>query len=254
MKKKIAPLLGIIVFSLFFFSGQAQDKTMKWTTKSKKAKKLALEGVKHAMNAEFQLAYDYFNSAVKLDPDFTVALTFMAQMTSGATKKDYSEKAVNSAAKKSEGEKLFASTVAPGITPESNRQALAKLYDMFPGEKMFGLNYVFSRATPEESVKAAEEYIKKFPDDPSINNTMGYMYIQVKKDTAGAKRFFEKYIQLYPEGCNPYDSMGEFYFMTGDMDNSEKYYNMALEKYPFNISSIDKLKEIKAIKDKKKNG
>jgi Tfp pilus assembly protein PilF len=252
MKKKLASLLGIIVFSLFFFSGQAQDKTIKWTTKSKKARELALQGAKLAMNAEIQQAYDYFNSALKLDPDYTFALVFMAQVTSGATKKDYSEKAIKSASNKSEGEKLYASTVAPGITPETNRQAAAKLYEMYPGEKMFGLNYVFSRATPEEGVKAAEEFLKKFPDDPPINNSLGYMNIQVKKDTAAARRFFEKYIQLYPEGCNPYDSMGEFYFMTGDMDNSEKYYNMALEKYPFNISSIDKLKEIKAIKDKKK--
>jgi hypothetical protein len=45
--------------------------------------------------------------------------------------------------------------------------------------------------------------------------------------------------------------MGEYYFMVGDMENSEKYYNMALEKYPFNISSIDKLKEIKTMKEKK---
>ncbi|MEI9911396.1 MAG: hypothetical protein WDO71_18100 [Bacteroidota bacterium] len=35
------------------------------------------------------------------------------------------------------------------------------------------------------------------------------------------------------------------------MANSEKYYNLSLEKYPFNASAIDKLKEIKASKEKK---
>ena len=78
------------------------------------------------------------------------------------------------------------------------------------------------------------------------------MYLQVKKDNATAKQHFEKYIELYPTGCNPYDSFGEFYFITGDMDNAEKYYQLALEKYPFNTSSIEKLKEIKIAKSKAK--
>lgn len=59
---------------------------------------------------------------------------------------------------------------------------------------------------------------------------MGYFNLQVKKDTAAAKQFFEKYITMYPGGCNTYDSMGEFYLDTGDNTNAEKYYKMALEK------------------------
>ena len=42
---------------------------------------------------------------------------------------------------------------------------------------------------------------------------MAYLILQVKKDTATAKPYFEKYIAMYPDGCNPYDSMGEFYLI-----------------------------------------
>ena len=76
------------------------------------------------------------------------------------------------------------------------------------------------------------------------------MNLQVKKDTAAAKQLFEKYITMYPDGCNPYDSMGEFYLDTGDTANAEKYYKLALEKYPFNISSIEALEKIEAGKKK----
>ena len=65
-----------------------------------------------------------------------------------------------------------------------------------------------------------------------------------------AKQNLEKYIALYPDGCNPYDSMGEFYLDTGDTTNAEKYYKMALEKYPFNISSVEAVEKIEAAKKK----
>lgn len=252
MRKKIASLLGMLVLLLFTFSGITQKKVMTWTTKSDKAKELAGKGAGYMMNIEFAQAYEEFKAALSLDPDFTVALTCMASLTRGDTKKAYGEKAIKSAANKTEGEKLFASTAAPGNTRESNRPIWAKLHEMFPDGSMLTSFYVFSLDKPEDQFAVMEEYTKKNPDAAWAHNMMGYLYLQEKKDTAMAKTCFEKYIQLYPEGCNPYDSMGEFYFMTGDMENSEKYYKLALEKYPFNSSSLDMLKEIAAKKEKTK--
>jgi Tfp pilus assembly protein PilF len=68
--------------------------------------------------------------------------------------------------------------------------------------------------------------------------------MQDKKDMAKAKECFEKYIKLYPNGYNPYDSMGEYYMNNGDMANSKKYYTMAVEKYPFATSSVEALQKI----------
>ena len=250
MKKKIALLPGMFALLLFTLPALGQQKTMTWTTKSDKAKELASKGADYMKNLEFAQAYDYFNDALALDPDFTAPLVLMANITIGETKKSFEAKAVKSSTNKTEGEKLFASTVAQGNTTESNRTVWAKLHNMFPDGTMIGLFYVFSLATPAEQIPVVEDYIKRFPEEACFYNMMGYLNLQVKKDTAAAKTCFEKYIQLHPGGCNPYDSMGEFYFLTGDMANSEKYYNMALEKYPFNISSIDKLKEIKTAKEK----
>ena len=229
-----------------------EQKKMTWTTKSEKARELAGQGSDHFMNIEFPQAYEDFKAALKLDPDFTVSLVFMANLTTGETKKAFAEKAIKSAEKKTEGEKLFATTAVPGNTPEINREIWGKLHDMFPDGSMIGLSYVFSRATPAEQFTAANDYLKKFPDEAAIYNILAYLYLQEKKDTATAKTYFDKYVKMHPDGCNSYDSMGEYYFMVGDMENSEKYYRLALEKYPFNSSSIDKLKEIKTIKDKNK--
>ncbi len=242
----------MLVLLLFSTAGISQKMT--WTTKSKAAKDLAMKGADHMLNAEFAEGYDDLSQAVKLDPNFTVALVLMSNLTAGQTKKDYAQKALKSAAGKTEGEKLFASLADPKNTKENNRDTWAKLHQMFPDGAMIGSLYVQTRATPEEQFAAAQDYIKKFPDKASMYNTIAYYYMNFKKDTAMAKQNFEKYIALYPEGCNPYDSMGEYYLNTGDIENAKKYYSLALEKYPFNISSVNALQKMaddKKMKDSK---
>jgi len=248
MRKIIVSIFSMLVLLLFTTSGIAQKMT--WTTKSKAAKDLAMKGADHYMNAEFAQAYDDFAGALKLDPDFTVALVFMSNLTTGETRKTYSQKALKSAENKTEGEKIFASTLDEKATPESRRDIWAKLHTMFPDGEMIGNGYVNTRATPDEQFAAAQEFIKKFPDQPSMYNTIAYYYMLNKKDNAMAKQNFEKYISMYPDGSNPYDSMGEFYLNTGDTTNSEKYYKLALEKYPFNNSSLNALEKMANAKKK----
>ena len=131
------------------------------------------------------------------------------------------------------------------------RSNLALTWLMFPDGAMLGNIYVQTRATPEEQFAAAQDFIKKFPDQPSMYNTIGYYYMLNKKDNAMAKQNFEKYISMYPDGSNPYDSMGDFYLTTGDTTNSEKYYKLSLEKYPFTTSSLNALQKINDSKKKK---
>jgi tetratricopeptide (TPR) repeat protein len=247
MRKFLSSAMCVFVL-LSAIPGFSQQMT--WTTKSKDAKDLALSGAHHFMNAEFAQAYNDFSDAVKLDPDFTVALVFMANLTRGESQKMYAKKALESAANKTDGEKLFASLVDEKNKRAERADITAKLHTMFPDGAVIANFYVQTRSTPQDAAAAAEEYIKKFPDEPSGYNTMAYLSLQVKKDTAAAKPYFEKYIALYPDGCNPYDSMGEFYLDTGDTTNAEKYYRLALEKYPFNISSIEALQKINDAKKK----
>ena len=241
---------SVLCFLLSLMTLQGISQKMTWTTKSPEAKELAMSGASHFMNAEFAEAYNDFMGAVKLDPDFTVPLTLLSNLTTGETRKMYAQKAIASSDDKTDGEKLFASLADEKNDRAKRGEIIAKLYSMFPDGKFIGNIYIQTRVTPDESWAAAQEYLKKFPDEPSIYNTMGYYNLQVKKDTAAAKEYFEKYIKMYPDGCNPYDSMGEFYLDNGDMANAEKYYKLAIEKYPFNNSSIDALQKIQAGKKK----
>jgi tetratricopeptide (TPR) repeat protein len=115
---------------------------------------------------------------------------------------------------------------------------------MFPDGGMIGSFYVVTRATPEERFAAAQDYIAKFPKNAWMYNTIAYYYMLDKKDMAKAKECFDKYLELYPNGYNPYDSMGEYYLTNGDMDKAKKYYTMAVERYPFSNSSVTALQKM----------
>lgn len=256
--RKMFSLAGILLALLIVQPGIAQKKdskqvsskkssqlkTMTWTTQSDAAKKLASEGADYFMNIEFPQAYEKFKQALELDPDFTIPLVFMANLTQGDVKKEYEKRAVKSVEHKTEGEKLFATLVKEGATEEINRGVWETLHNMFPDGAMINNFYVVTRATAEERFKAAQDYIEKFPNNPWMYNTIAYYYMLDKKDMDKAKECFEKYIQLYPDGYNPYDSMGEYYMTAGDMANSKKYYTMAVERYPFSTSSVEALKKI----------
>lgn len=222
----------------------SQEKKMTWTTKSEAAKKLAQEAAEDFMNIEQPQAYEKFKKALELDPNFTVALCFMANLTEGQVKKDYANKALKTAETKTEGEKLFASLLKEELTAEARRDIWEKLHNMFPDGAMLNNFYVVTRATPEERFKAAQEYIEKFPGKAWMYNTIAYYYMLDKKDMDKAKECFVKYISLYPKGYNPYDSMGEYYMTAGDMANAKKYYTIAVEKYPFSPSSVEALRKI----------
>ena len=63
-------------------------------------------------------------------------------------------------------------------------------------------------------------------------NLLAYKYM-AEGDLELAKSTFEKYINVYKNGYNPYDSMGEYYLKRGDSTLAKEYYLKAIEKYPF---------------------
>jgi tetratricopeptide (TPR) repeat protein len=249
MKKFSFAIIGMLVLLFSSLTGFSQKKTMTWTTKSKAALELAQSGVDHMMNNEFALAYTDFSAALKLDPEFTIPLVFMTNLNAGETSKTYAQRAVKSAVNKTEGEKLFASLADEKMTFENARAVWEKLHTMFPDGAMLGNYYVITRATPEERFAAAQDYLKKFPENGFMYNTLGYYYMN-KKDMENAKKNFEKYVSLHRDGPNAFDSMADYYEHNGDTANARKYYMMALEKYPFFNSSANAIQRMDDAKKK----
>jgi tetratricopeptide (TPR) repeat protein len=56
-----------------------------------------------------------------------------------------------------------------------------------------------------------------------------------------------KYLELYPDGYNSHDSMGEFFMYEKDYDEAKKYYEMVLDIFPFSNSALTSLNEIEKL-------
>lgn len=252
-------MLGMFVLLFFMVQAQGQmskmmmPKTLPVTTASKAAKDLAMKGATHFMNVEFAQAYNDFSAALKLDPNFTFAQVFMSFLTRGDISKMYADKAMKSAMNKTAGEKLFATIANQKNTDAENREIWSKLHTMYPDCDLSGTYYAITKPTADERMAAAQDYIKKFPSNAWMYNFIAYYYMNDKKDMEAAKKNFEKYIELYPDGSNPYDSMGEFYLNNSDTANAEKYYTKSLEKYPFSVSSVNAMDKINEAKKKPAN-
>ncbi|MUU79447.1 hypothetical protein [Winogradskyella endarachnes] len=80
--------------------------------------------------------------------------------------------------------------------------------------------------------------------DPEYNiseryiNSLGYYYLNTKKQPEDALKIFKLNIELYPESWNPYDSYGECLVHIGDIENGIKNYKKSLELNPENENAI----------------
>jgi tetratricopeptide (TPR) repeat protein len=242
MRKLIRALaVTSLTISLIGLVSNAQEVT--WTTKSKEARELATKGLTHYKNLEFEVAYEYFTTALEKDPDLTVAQVGMAVLSVGDTKKMYTDKAKASVANKSEGEKIMV-TLLDIKSPKESHAIWTNLHNKFPDDALCYYYYALTMPDSVQAFNTITEYLQKYPSSPEALNNLAYMYLVVKKDTETAKKYFERYIEVYPDGYNPYDSMGEFYYRIGDMENSKKYYTQSLEHYPFCYSSRKKIEEL----------
>jgi tetratricopeptide (TPR) repeat protein len=230
-----------VATGLIALTTNAQE--LKWTTKSEEAGELAKKGVTHYNNLESEVAYEDFTKALEKDPDFTMAQFMMAILTVGETKKMYIDKAKKSVANKSEGEKVMVSLLDTKSQKDSH-EIWISLHNKYPDDALCYYYYALTIPDSTQVFDTIMAYLQKYPSSPEALNNIAYMYLSEKKDTATAKKYFEKYIEVYPDGYNPYDSMGEFYYRMGDMENSKKYYTKSLEHYPFCYSSRQKMEEL----------
>lgn len=241
MKRFSTILSGSFIFLFLYFSASAQQ--FKWDTQSAEARELAKRGMMHMVNVELEKAYEDFQDALRLDSNFTAAQVMLGVLSYGETKKMMTQKAKQSSANKSAGEKLFVSLL--DAKDGSQRHDIwKKLMSFYPQEPFVEFSTHSSNPDSTKALAGMLAYSRKYPNQPEANNILGYLYL-AKKDNAKARGYFEKYIAAYPEGYNPYDSMGEFYFLTGDMENSKKFYTKSLERYPFCYSSLRKMEDLK---------
>jgi CubicO group peptidase (beta-lactamase class C family) len=92
-----------------------------------------------------------------------------------------------------------------------------------------------------------KESLEEFDfENPSMLNRIGYELLG-NEQNADAIKVFKLLVSEFPNEGNPYDSLGEAYFMSEQYDLSLKNYKKALELNPKNENARNMIKEINKI-------
>jgi CubicO group peptidase (beta-lactamase class C family) len=80
--------------------------------------------------------------------------------------------------------------------------------------------------------------------EPQLNS-LGYRLMQMKR-VKDAIEILKLNVEMFPQGFNTYDSLGEAYMENGDKNLAIQNYKKSLELNPKNTGAVDKLKKLEA--------
>ncbi len=95
----------------------------------------------------------------------------------------------------------------------------------------------------ETRLPETAEVIKPILKNAAELNTYGYV-LMAGKEMDKARAVFKMNILLYPKNANLYDSMGEYYFNTGEKESAKENYRKVLELDPKNENAKKMLEKM----------
>jgi CubicO group peptidase (beta-lactamase class C family) len=127
---------------------------------------------------------------------------------------------------------------------------------------LYGKPYETPKRSIAETVRAViedkgiEQAIKKYRELKATRtaefdfsegelNGLGYQLLRAQKPRE-AGEIFKLNVEMFPEASNPYDSLGEYYALSGQKDLAIKNYKRALQLDPKNTSAANALKKLEA--------
>ena len=244
----------IIIASLFFITAcnQSNNSTsggIQWVGEYEIANAFVRKGIFHWYNVEWEKSYTYFTGALEQDPTLFAPHVVLAWLSPGEKETLHVDKAKELVSGKNENSQLFVSMLdLRGADNREKRHAIWKqMHESHPTGGFIHYLYANTNPDPNERIKELESLLdqKKAEDGwyYHILNLLGYAHYN-NGNKEKAKSYFDEYVDVYPEGYNPHDSMGEYYYNEEDYETSLVHYQKALDNYPMSNSAINKVNEL----------
>lgn len=244
------------VFLVFFLvplmlSAQAQEVDyIQWMGGNGFANDLVRRGRNHVQNVEFGKAITFMQAAVEMNPDLFAPHVILSMFSEGDQKAIHKAKAQELVKGKNEASRLFVTLLdtEDGKSGDTKRAEIwAELHKLVPDGRFIHFYYGQTQENPEDKIRELEKLMAKNEKDKRatghIHNILGYIH-QGQGNADKAKMHFDTYLELYPEGYNPYDSMGEYYLLSGDLEKAKANYQKAVEKYAGASNAREQIEKI----------
>ncbi len=217
------------------------------TTQSREARKLFLEGREQLEFLHTAEAYNLFNKAVLLDPEFALAYLYRAfsQATTEPFQNDL-QQAFLLADKVSKAERQLIQAYNARICendPVQCRRLLGQLAESFPRDTrvlwLASQTYRDPQET-EEGIAWLEQALKIDDKFAPLHQALGYRYTRLN-ELAKAERAFKDFHRLAKDEPNTYDCLAELYTKMGRFEYAIEHHRKALELDPTFVSSQQKI-------------
>ena len=262
MRKLFFTLLIISIFAVSCTQSDTtsrvpEGKYIQWRSENESADALVLKGIFLYMNVESEMAYTYFKSSLEFDSTLFGSHVMLAWMSPQSEVKEMHQKKARELVKgKNENSNLLVSFFDVSSDDDliaKRHKIWSKMYEIEPDGRFIHYYYAITKPTLEDRISELEVLLEKQKNDSNflgvghILNRLGYFNYDLG-NKAIAKNYFDQYIKAYPDGYNPYDSMGDYYSNEKEYENALSYYQKSLDRYPANRSSINKIREINDLK------
>ena len=255
MKKLIPAIFVVTVLTISCnnTNDSTDGKYIQWSGENEVANAMVGKGIFHFLNIEREKAYSFFTGSLEVDSSLFASHVVLAWLTpDGEADEMHKSKARELVKGKNENSNLMVSLFDIDLPAGEERRAKrheiwSKMHEIEPDGRFIHYYYAITKPTSQERIDELEVLLDNNKDSGSwyahILNMLGYLHYG-EDEKASAKSYFDKYLEAYPEGYNPPDSMGEFYFNEKEYETALKYYENALDKYPFSVPATNKVKEI----------
>ncbi len=255
MKKLIPAILVVTVLTISCnnTSDSTDGKYIQWSGENEVANAMVGKGIFHFLNIEREKAYSFFAGSLEVDSTLFASHVVLAWLTpNGEADEMHKSKARELVKGKNENSNLMVSLLDINLPAGKERRAKrheiwSKMHEIEPDGRFIHYYYAITKPTSQKRIDELEVLLDNNKNSGSwyahILNMLGYLHYG-EDEKASAKSYFDKYLEAYPEGYNPPDSMGEFYFNEKEYETALKYYENTRDKFPFSVSATNKIKEI----------
>jgi tetratricopeptide (TPR) repeat protein len=229
-----------------------KPETLPVTTSSAAAARYFENGMVHYENHRWNLALNDWNDAIKLDPKFALAYTWICMTTT-----DPAEESRNRAQAKaamdtvSPAEQLMVRWMV-GIHENNYVEGISAMNDLlalYPRDKRLNFLVGYWLYKQDQYDLAEKLTLRALAEDPNYAtayNQMGYLYSR-RGDYPKALEATAKYVKLLPNEPNPHDSYAEMLRLSGRFEEALVHYRMALKIDPTFYISQKELGETYAL-------
>jgi tetratricopeptide (TPR) repeat protein len=265
MKFSRFPVLVALLIFAFLLNGVARDrKNSKASAKEAPAEKFPVTtasaaaaryfetGMVNYENHRWNFALNDWHEAIKLDPRFALAYTWIC-MTTTDPAEESSDRAQAKAAvsQMTPAEQLMVRWMA-GIHENNYVEGIAAMNDLlalYPRDKRLNFLVAYWLYKQDEYDLAEKLTLRALAQDSSYAtayNQLGYIYSR-RGDYPKALEAAGKYVKLLPNEPNPHDSYAEMLRLSGRFDEALTHYRMALKIDPTFYISQKELGETYAL-------